>query len=74
MLVGSELEFRLQDQGIGVRTIVNGFGLKTMRERVEQLGGSLTVDSRPGQGCLLRINLPYQKQWIGEKEWKKSRL
>lgn len=74
MLVGSELEFRLQDQGIGARTIVNGFGLKTMRERVEQLGGSLTVDSRPGQGCLLRINLPYQKQWIGEKEWKKSRL
>lgn len=74
MPVGYELEFRLQDYGVGARMIVMGFGLKAMRERVEQLGGSLSVDSRPGQGCLLRIDLPYQMQWIGEKEWKKSQL
>ncbi|MGY5341172.1 sensor histidine kinase [Paenibacillus glucanolyticus] len=74
MPVGDRLEFRLQDYGIGARMIVMGFGLKAMRERVEQLGGSLSVDSRLGQGCMLRIDLPYQMQWIGEKEWKKSRL
>lgn len=74
MPVGDRLEFRLQDYGIGARMIVMGFGLKAMRERVEQLGGNLSVDSRPGQGCMLRIDLPYQMQWIGEKEWKKSRL
>lgn len=74
MPLGSELAFRLQDYGNGARMIVMGFGLNAMRERVEQLGGSLSVDSRPGQGCLLQIDLPYRMQWIGEKEWKKSRL
>jgi signal transduction histidine kinase len=29
-----------------------------MRERVEALQGSLTVESSPGRGCTLRIELP----------------
>ena len=35
-----------------------GFGLHTMRERVEQLGGRLTIESTPGEGTTLVADLP----------------
>ena len=36
----------------------NGLGLAYMRERVELIGGRLTVTSAPGEGCALRAELP----------------
>ncbi len=35
-----------------------GFGLRAMRERVEAIGGSLLVESEPGAGCTLVVELP----------------
>ena len=35
-----------------------GFGLRAMRERVEQLGGSVTVESEPGEGTTLTVSMP----------------
>lgn len=35
-----------------------GFGLKGLRERVEKLGGTLTVESAPGEGTILAVALP----------------
>ncbi len=35
-----------------------GFGLQGMRERVERLGGRLEVESRPGEGCVVRARVP----------------
>ncbi|MGF7049643.1 putative ATPase/signal transduction histidine kinase [Paenibacillus sp. DS2015] len=67
-IVGSYVQFRLEDQGIGASNIVMGFGLKAMKERAEQLGGSLSIDSRPNQGCLLRIDLPYPMRRKGGNE------
>jgi signal transduction histidine kinase len=32
--------------------------LKHMRERVEKVGGTLVVDSQPGQGTEVRVVLP----------------
>ncbi|MHB1130876.1 MAG: PAS domain-containing sensor histidine kinase [Chloroflexota bacterium] len=34
------------------------FGLIGMRERVEMLGGTLTIESRPGQGTTIRMRVP----------------
>ncbi|HUP45829.1 MAG TPA: GAF domain-containing sensor histidine kinase [Thermoanaerobaculia bacterium] len=34
------------------------FGLATMRERAESIGGMLTIDSTPGQGTTIRFELP----------------
>ncbi|MBV9453278.1 MAG: hypothetical protein JOZ19_04045, partial [Rubrobacter sp.] len=34
-----------------------GFGNRGMRERVEQLGGTLVVESTPGKGTALMIEL-----------------
>ena len=35
-----------------------GIGLRYMRERIERVGGTLQVESAPGQGTGLAINLP----------------
>jgi signal transduction histidine kinase len=35
-----------------------GLGLAYMRERIELLGGRLTLASAPGQGCLLQAEFP----------------
>ena len=35
-----------------------GFGLRFMRERAERVGGSLRIESQPGQGTRLIVTLP----------------
>jgi len=56
---GALLQFRLADNGTGSSHIDLGFGLKMMKDRAEQLKGTLYIDSEPNKGCLLRMNLPY---------------
>jgi signal transduction histidine kinase len=36
----------------------HGYGLVALRERVGQLGGSLEVESAPGEGATLVVSLP----------------
>ncbi|MFJ4264877.1 sensor histidine kinase [Paenarthrobacter nicotinovorans] len=35
-----------------------GYGLRAMRQRVEQLGGELSVESTPGEGTIIAAQLP----------------
>ena len=35
-----------------------GYGLTGMRERVDALGGSLSIDSQPGEGSEVSVTLP----------------
>ncbi|HEX8958724.1 MAG TPA: GAF domain-containing sensor histidine kinase [Solirubrobacterales bacterium] len=37
-----------------------GYGLQTMAERVESLGGSLTIDSKPGRGTRVVVLMPVE--------------
>jgi len=49
------------DDGIGFEPSLEGaegFGLRGMRERVERLGGTLRIDSSPGAGTRLRVDVP----------------
>ncbi|RAV19366.1 AAA family ATPase [Paenibacillus contaminans] len=55
---GSLIQFILADNGRGASNLEPGFGLKMMRDRVQQLKGTLYVDAEPDKGCLLRISLP----------------
>jgi two-component system sensor histidine kinase UhpB len=50
----------VQDDGIGMDPDAHGrgFGLPGMRERVESLGGTLQLTSRPGRGVTLTVELP----------------
>lgn len=49
----------VQDDGVGLPSIPPpGFGLRSMRERVEALGGRMTVESEPGHGTVLVFCFP----------------
>jgi signal transduction histidine kinase len=37
-------------------------GLVGMRERVEMVGGSLTIESAPGRGTTVRAELPFTQE------------
>ena len=54
------LALDIADNGKGFNTSQNGrgFGLKTMRERAEELGGTLTIESELGMGTAVAVSLP----------------
>jgi signal transduction histidine kinase len=55
------VRLEVRDDGVGFEpgTSKDGhFGLRGMRERVTQAGGRLTVDSAPGEGTGLTVELP----------------
>lgn len=39
-----------------------GFGLSGMAERVRILGGTMTIDSKPGEGTRLNVDVPLKKR------------
>ena len=60
---GSQLVFSVRDDGCGfdpgnVPGVAQGhFGLQGVRERVRTLGGSLSIDSAPGRGTRVAVQL-----------------
>jgi len=52
------LAIRARDDGVGAQQLDGGLGLKAMRERVEQSGGRIDVQSTPGEGVALEVWLP----------------
>ena len=40
------------------RAHASGLGLRTMHDRVTELGGSLIIDSAPGDGTQVRARFP----------------
>jgi PAS domain S-box-containing protein len=63
-LEGSLLHVRIQDNGVGfdphraAEAESSHYGLRFMRERAEQLGGTLRVDSAPGEGTCVEVRVP----------------
>ena len=66
--VGDLVLLDVQDDGGGFDPAVaaaaenepdgGGYGLRTMRERCEQLGGELSIESEPGQGTTIALSIP----------------
>jgi signal transduction histidine kinase len=54
----------IRDDGAGFDPVAdtNGFGLLGMRERVELLGGRLSLDSGPGSGTTISVSIPVQQR------------
>jgi signal transduction histidine kinase len=48
----------VHDDGIGGATAGGGSGLIGLKDRVEALGGTMSVASPPGQGTTLLVELP----------------
>jgi signal transduction histidine kinase len=55
---GGLLTVEVEDNGIGGAVLVGGSGLRGLTDRVEALGGRLTVSSPPGRGTSLRADIP----------------
>ena len=53
------LEVEVSDDGIGGADPAAGSGLRGLADRVEALGGTLTVTSPAGAGTTLRAEIPY---------------
>jgi signal transduction histidine kinase len=50
----------IADDGLGFdpSKTSNGFGLKTMRDRIEELGGTSTIESERDRGTAIAVSLP----------------
>jgi signal transduction histidine kinase len=55
---GTELSVTVEDDGAAAGDIRDGSGLRGMRERVEELGGALEIDSVARRGTIVRARLP----------------
>ncbi|MGD8347171.1 MAG: ATP-binding protein, partial [Lysobacterales bacterium] len=51
---------RVQNQGANHRRLGTGLGLDIARRNVQHMGGSLGVDSAPGQGSTFWMELPFE--------------
>jgi signal transduction histidine kinase len=52
------LALRVSDDGIGGADPGRGSGLIGLKDRIEALGGTITVASPPGHGTTLHVQLP----------------
>ncbi len=57
--VDGALNVAVQDSGSGFEpaTRISGHGLSNMKQRLQKIGGTCTVESAPGQGTTVRIRL-----------------
>lgn len=57
-----KIQGSLEDDGVGFNSDraghENGFGLATMRERIEKLGGEFSIDTAPGKGTRIVFKVP----------------
>jgi PAS domain S-box-containing protein len=64
----SRAETVIQDDGTGFDPARlgadegRGYGLSFMRERAEEVGGSIRIDSAPGEGTRVTISMPLRKE------------
>jgi signal transduction histidine kinase len=57
--VKERLRLRIEDDGKGfVPSLETGLGLLSMQERVVNLSGTIRVDSSPGRGAVITVELP----------------
>ena len=61
-LQAGRVHLEIRDDGLGFApqdSKGRGMGLENMRERVQQIGGELVLQSSPGQGTIIRVEVPY---------------
>ncbi|MDT4949492.1 MAG: hypothetical protein QOJ37_2087 [Pseudonocardiales bacterium] len=57
---GQDLHLSIRDDGIGGADAAKGSGISGLRDRVEALGGTLSISSHPGIGTELRATIPFE--------------
>jgi signal transduction histidine kinase len=57
---GANLHLLIRDDGIGGADSAKGSGLTGLVDRVEALGGQMTISSQPGRGTSLTVKIPLE--------------
>jgi signal transduction histidine kinase len=59
LFINRHMDITIEDDGVGIPTPHHaGVGLKSIYERVDELGGSCQIESHPGMGTRIRVSLP----------------
>jgi signal transduction histidine kinase len=53
-----QLHLSVRDDGAGGADLAKGSGLIGLADRIQALGGTITIDSPPGKGTTLQVDLP----------------
>jgi GAF domain-containing protein len=62
------LTLMVRDDGVGGADLGKGSGLVGLQDRVEALGGTITIDSSPGSGTCVLVTLPMATESDQEHE------
>lgn len=64
VITDSNIDIFIKDNGTGATTVSPGFGLKNMRERVHEHGGSIMFESAASNGFIVKAQFPLKEiQW-----------
>jgi signal transduction histidine kinase len=71
--LGDEVTLDIFDDGVGFDPAApqpdgRGFGLRSLQERVAMLGGSLDLESAPGEGTVVAVRLPLDAAGTGSEK------
>ncbi len=66
--VAGHLTLTIRDDGVGAADPARGSGLVGLTDRVEALGGSLDIESRPGKGTQISVRLPLEPESVGAEQ------
>jgi signal transduction histidine kinase len=61
------LALMVADDGVGMQPGTTGIGLRSLRERAEELSGTVEIGARPGGGTLVEARLPLAGQQGGRQ-------
>jgi len=63
LINNNKLKMRVSDNGIGfnVNTAKDGIGLANMKRRTELFSGKFAIESSPGNGCSISVEIPLQE-------------
>jgi signal transduction histidine kinase len=60
---GEVLQIKIKDDGVGFTgNPASGYGLRNMRDRARLLNGTLEIDTKPGKGTTVILEIPWEDE------------
>lgn len=56
----NQIKLVIRDNGVGIKNLKKGAGLKNIQNRIYLIHGTLQLKSKPGEGCTLELQFPIE--------------